>query len=307
MTLGIKVGPQRQSFIDLEQTNAPFAEVWFNVSRADDYSELFDELKRRKMQVGLHFWGALADGTWTNLAYPDTALINESLAMIQKTIDIAAQNVFQYVNIHPGCAARVGIDFDATRMELQSAPIPFEQATPLFVENARKLHRYSQDRGIVFTVETVPSRVVVGWYDDAARNDPEKIMNVYELPVESVEAAAHAGLWVANDFGHTAAITSDDPGKIWQHLREKTRTMAAQTRLIHLGFLTPPFNGTDFHNTLNNPLLDTNQAIPNKKQMPELLKLFKNRDDVWILTEPNGHHAENFFLAQNILGEAYQA
>ena len=29
-----------------------------------------------------------------------------------KTIDIAAQHNFQYVNIHPGCAARVGIDFE---------------------------------------------------------------------------------------------------------------------------------------------------------------------------------------------------
>lgn len=303
MILGIKVGPQRQSFLYLEQTNAPFAEVWFNVSRADEYTELFDELKRRKMQVGLHFWGALADGTWTNLAYQDATLINESLAMIQKTIDIAAQNAFQYVNIHPGCAARVGIDFDATCMELRSAPIPFEQATLLFVENARKLHQYSRDRGVVFTVETVPSRVVIGWYDDAARNDPKKIMNVYELPVESVEAAAHAGLWVANDFGHTAAIPSERPEDIWFHLREKTRAMAAQTRLIHLGFLTPPFNGTDFHNTLSNPLMDTNQAIPNKKQMLELLKLFKNRGDVWILTEPNGRHVENYFLAQKILAQ----
>lgn len=306
MTLGIKVGPHKQSFLDLAFTRAPFAEVWFNINRADDYNELFDELKRRKMQVGLHFWGALEDGTWTNIAYPDTNLIRESVSMIKKTIDIATSHGFDYVNIHPGCAARVGIDFDANRMDLRSAPIPLEQAIPLFVENALTLHRYAQERDIVFTVETVPSRVVIDWYDDVARNDPDKIMNVYELPIEAIEAAAKAGLWVANDFGHTAAIAADDRQTIVQHLREKTLQLATRTRLIHLGFLIPPFNGTDFHNVLDNPLLETNQSVPNKIQMLELLKLFQSRDDIWILTEPNSRHTENYFLAQKILEEALQ-
>lgn len=124
MTLGIKVGPDKQSFLDVAQTNAPFTEVWFNIARADEYTELFGELKRRKMQVGLHFWGALPDGTRTNIAYPDPYLINESLSMMKKTIDIAAYHQFQYVNIHPGCAARVGIDFDTKRMDLRSIPMP---------------------------------------------------------------------------------------------------------------------------------------------------------------------------------------
>ncbi len=304
MTLGIKVGPQKQSFIDLAQTNAPFAEVWFNISRADDYAELFAELKRRRMRVGLHFWGALPDGTWTNLSYPDAHLVESSMSLIRQTIDIAARHNFQYVNIHPGCAARVGIDFDATRMELRSAPIPFTHAIPLFVENATKLHEYARDRGIVFTVETVPSRVVIGWYDDAARNDPTKIMNVYELPVEAIEAAAKAGIWVANDFNHTAAIVQSDPKALWRHLWDKTVALVPRTRLIHLGFLTPPFNGTDFHNTLDNPILDTNQSVPNKTQMMELLRLFNDRDDVWVLTEPKDNHTKNYFLAQKILEEA---
>ncbi|MEK7141515.1 MAG: hypothetical protein AAB800_03150 [Patescibacteria group bacterium] len=304
MTLGIKVGLQKQSFLDLSQTQAPFAEVWFNVSQSDDYGDLFDELKRRKCQVGLHFWGALPDGTWTNIAYPDTNLISESLAMIKKTIDIAAQHNFQYVNIHPGCAARVGIDFEKTRMDLRSAPIPFEQSIPLFIENALELHNYARARGVIFTVETLPSRVVKGWYDHEARVNPTMIMNVYELPIEALEAASAVGLWIANDFGHTAAIPSNNLIDLWKHLKAKTITLAPQTRLIHLGFVTPPFNGTDIHNMLDPKLLDSDDAMPNKKQMIELLKIFKNRDDVWILTEPNGGHTENYFLAQKILVEA---
>lgn len=306
MTLGIKVGPQRQSFIDLEQTNAPFAEVWFNISKVDDYSALFDELKRRKMQIGLHFWGALADGTWTNIAYPDRHLINESLTLMKQTVDIAERHAFQYVNIHPGCAARVGIDFEGNSQDLRSDPVPFEQSIPIFVENARVLHDYAKTRGVVFTVETVPSRVVNGWYDDAARQDPNNIINVYELPVDAIVAAARAGLWVANDFSHTAAITKNNRGVLWRYLREKTLALAGRTRLVHLGFLTPPFNGTDFHNALDNPLLDTDQTVPNKKEMIELLRLFRGRDDIWLLTEPNGRHIENYFLAQKILTEALQ-
>ena len=47
MTLGIKIGLQKQSFLDLTQTQAPFAEVWFNVSQTDEYTALFDKLKER--------------------------------------------------------------------------------------------------------------------------------------------------------------------------------------------------------------------------------------------------------------------
>ena len=75
MILGIKVGPQRQSFLDLEQTNAPFAEVWFDINRASEYESLFGEMKRRQMQVGLHFWGVLENNIMVNFGYPDKTII----------------------------------------------------------------------------------------------------------------------------------------------------------------------------------------------------------------------------------------
>ncbi len=304
MILGIKVGLQKQSFLDITQTNAPFAEVWFNVSQMDDYTELFDTLKARRMQVGLHYWGALEDGTWTNIAYPDTELINRSVSMMQTAIDTASRHGFQYVNIHPGCAARVGIDFDRHRMDLRSAPVPWDQSIPIFLENAKKLNDYACERNVVFTVETLPSRVVKGWYDTAARANPAMIMNVYELPIEALEQAAADGLWIANDFCHTAAIPSSDPSALWQYLKSKTIALAPQTRLIHLGFVTAPFNGTDIHNMLDPTVLNSDSAMPNKLQMIELLRLFQNRDDIWILTEPKDRHVENYFLAKKILEEA---
>src|SRR3989344_5773564 len=107
MILGIKVGPNKNSFLDLELTGAPFAEVWFNINRADEYTELFAELKRRKMQVGLHFWGILDGGISASFGYPDQFVLDNSAALVKETIDIAARNTFQYVNIHPGSRAIV--------------------------------------------------------------------------------------------------------------------------------------------------------------------------------------------------------
>lgn len=303
MTLGIKVGPQRQSFLDLRETNAPFAEVWFNIARTDEYNELFDELKRRKMQVGLHFWGVLDGGISPGFGYPDSSILKGSSDVIKKTIDIAAANIFQYVNIHPGSRAVVKMDLERMDYPYVSDPIPLPQAQDLFLEEVTKLHQYARDRNIVLTVETV-SRLLqkTDWYNPESRLKP---MDIYQLPVASVQAAADRGIAVANDFVHTATDpASDNPQNIWKFLYSTTQTLAPATRLIHLGFLVPPYNGTDNHDTLENSMLTTDQALPNRHQMIQLLKCFKNRDDVWILVEPNGHHAENFRLAQKILGEA---
>lgn len=303
MTLGIKVGPNKQSFVDLAQTNAPFAEVWFNIARADEYTELFDELKRRKAQVGLHFWGVLDGGISAGFGYLDQSILKDSADLVKKTIDIAAANKFQYVNIHPGNRAIVKMDLDRMDYPYVSDPIPLPQAQDIFLKEVTDLHQYAKDRSVVLTVETV-SRLVVktNWYNPASRLKP---LDIYQLPVASIQAAGDHGIAVANDFVHTATDPiSDNPQDIWKFLYSTTQTLAPATRLIHLGFLVPPYNGTDNHDSLDNPVLDTDQALPNKRQMIELLKLFQNRDDVWILVEPNGRHGENYFLAQKILDEA---
>lgn len=305
MTLGIKVGPRRQSFLDLEQTNAPFAEVWFNINRADDYTSLFAELKHRRMQVGLHFWGQLEDGTSPGFGYPDKQILTASSGLVKQTVDRAAQEGFQYVNIHPGSRAIVKIDLDRMDYPYVSESIPLSRAGPIFLAEMVKLNEYAASKGILLTVETVCRRVQkTDWYKPESRLAP---IDIYQLPVASIRAAADRGVAVANDFVHTATDpVSDNPKNIWEFLYRTTKSLAGATRLIHLGFLVPPYNGTDYHDTLENPALETDQTLPNKQQMVELLRLFKNRDDVWILTEPDGRHAENFLLAQNILAEAFQ-
>lgn len=300
MTLGIKVGLNRQSFLDLEQTNAPFVEVWFNINRAGEYSELFAELRRRRCEVGLHFWGQLPDGTSPGFGYPDNQILNASSNVVKQTIDVAARNAFQYVNIHPGSRAIVKIDLDRQDYPYVSAPAPLDQAQQVFLEHVSALNAYAKDRGVLLTVETVCRRVQkTDWYNSASRLKP---IDIFQLPVASIQAAAERGVAIANDFAHTATDPeTHDPKRIWQFLLRTTQTLAPSTRLIHVGFLVPPYNGTDFHDTLENPLLETNDALPNERQMIELLNLFKNRDDVWILVEPSSRHAQNYALAQKIL------
>lgn len=303
--LGIKVGPQQDSFSDLDATKAPFCEVWYNATKPDDYTELFDGLKKRAIETGLHYWGALSDGTWTNFAYPDAELITTTLDLMKHTIDTAARHNCVYVNIHPGTAAKVHIDFEAQAFKLLSEPVPMHEAQALFLEHAHALHDYATKRGIILTIETVPLMDMNGWYDGpSGRDNP---MNIHELPVSTHMEAASQGLWIANDFCHSAANTiTDRADAVWTDLHALTKTLAAQTRLIHLGFIVPPYNGCDFHDHLDNPLLDTNQAIPNKQQMIELLKLFKHRTDMWMLVEPVADHVKNYHLAQKILETSQQ-
>jgi hypothetical protein len=111
--------------------------------------------------------------------------------------------------------------------------------------------------------------------------------------------------WFANDFGHTAAnCVSDSTKDIWAMLYDVSKTYASKTKLIHIGFLAPPFNGTDFHDHMDNPLLETNQAVPNNQQLIDLFKLFPDRDDVYALVEPMNDHVKNFFLAKTLLEQA---
>lgn len=303
MKLGIKVGPKQDSFIDLDRSGAPFCEVWYDATKPDDYTELFDGLKKRHIETGLHYWGALPDGTWTNLAYPDTNLIDQTLRLMKQTIDAAARHKFVYVNIHPGTAAKVQIDFQAQAFKLLSEPVLMNQAQTLFLEHAHALHDYATRQGVVLTVETVPLMDMNGWYNGASGRDNP--IDIYELPVSTHIKAASQGLWIANDFCHSAANTiTDRADAVWTALHALTKTLAPQTRLIHLGFIVPPYNGCDFHDHLDNPLLDTDTAIPNKKQMIELLKLFATRDDMWMLVEPVSDHVKNYHLAHELLETA---
>jgi hypothetical protein len=163
----------------------------------------------------------------------------------------------------------------------------------------RQLTLYAKQKNVLLTVETTPIRLPIGSVHDTGNRRQVQDVAEYsycDLPLSMLNFA------LANDFGHTAAnYISEDPKPVWDFLFQKTIAYAPKTRLLHLGYIVPPYNGSDFHDQLDNPLFDSVQAIPNKNQIMELMKLFKNRDDVYALAEPNGQHPKNYFLAKKLL------
>jgi sugar phosphate isomerase/epimerase len=302
MKLGIKVNADDEASARLSGANPALAEVWFNVNEKERYDALFDKLAQRGCDVGLHFWGICSGHIAPNIAHPDRRNLKESLDLMRQTIDIAAAHTFSYVNIHPGAAALSKVNYDTQRFDLASDPIDMDRAIAICVKNAVALHDYAAGKHVVLTVETVPSRITDGWYQPDARANAK---NIYELPMEAIIAIARAGVAIANDFSHTAAtVISDDPGAVWTFVQGATKLLAPQTRLLHIGYVIPPYNGSDVHDTLDNPIFHSAQAIPNKQQMIELLQLFAGRDDVWALAEPRKDHVKNYLLAKKLLDEA---
>lgn len=302
MKLGMKVSLEPNSALEITAAHPAFAEVWFNATKIDEYDNLFAFMKRQPMEVGLHYWGALPNGLLTNIAYPDPGMTKPSLALMRATIDIAAQNHFAYVNIHTDMRILLNVNFNTMNVSVASEPVGIDVCRRTYEENVGLLKKHAENRGVVLTVETVPQRDTVSW---STNRDRSKVVNLYQLPIDIQINLASRGYAIANDFAHTACnMISDDRDAIWRFLYTTTKTLAPATRLIHFGYIVPPYNGVDNHDMLDNPVLDTPTAIPNKKQMIELLQVFKNRPDVWILVEPKTDHVKNYFLARGILENA---
>lgn len=300
MKLGIKVGPQQSSIDDLNTTNPDMCEVWFDVNRTDEYATIFTKLKTMHIDVGLHFWGVLPDNTWANIAYPDSQLNDTSYRLIEQTIEIAASHGFSYVNIHPSSRAQINLDLKTYIFSVIKPPVDEKIAIENFLKYSIRLSERAKQLGVILTVETVPARVKNNYWVNP--DDRSNVINVFELGLDSIRAAAHAGIAIANDFCHTASSYIDsDRTRIWKQVLQTTTDLAPQTKLLHLGFLIPPYNGTDFHGDLDHPAFETTEAIPNIPEFITLLKMFINRPDVWALVEPKSDHIKNYNLAKKLI------
>lgn len=298
MKLGIKTGPDNPYKQDIESTHPAMVELWYNASKPDDYTELFSYLKTQHLDIGLHFWGIVPGNKLTNLSYPDPVISKLSYTLVKQTIDVAARHGCAYVNIHPDLLILLQVDFDSMAIKQVSDPTDEPEAIRVFIQRVSELHEYAQTLGVKLTVETVPMRDAPTWNPD---RDRTRVINIHQMPIQLHHDLARRSLYIANDFCHTACnMRSDDPQAVSEFLFSETKLLAPHTKLIHLGYVIPPFNGVDFHDSLDHPQFNTD-AVPNKKQTIELLKLFKNRDDVWILVEPKSDHVKNFFLAQELI------
>lgn len=292
MKLGIKVAPGNAWQQDIEATRPAMVEIWYNAGHPELYTELFAYLADKPIAVGLHFWGATPDGY----------LAGSGSELLKAAIDTASRRHCVYVNIHPDLKSALQVNLTTMDIRVASETADETLVRNTFIEHIKVLNDYAAKKQVLLTVETVPQRDTSSWLPD---RDRTRVIDIHQLPLDVCIELSRQGVAVANDFCHTACnMISEDRDIIWNFLEQTTRMLAPATRLIHLGFLVPPYNGVDFHDQLDNPVFETPAAIPSKNEMVKLLNLFTKRDDVFILVEPKNDHVKNYFLARNLLEEA---
>lgn len=286
MILGLKTGPK--NFEDAKRTvlddGATMCELWYDIHKQDDYHDIITWLEEQNVSIALHHWGVAQGKYKTNLTTNHQGVRSDTVQQIQETIDIASTlSNPAYVNAHPG-----GRYLETTNLEtgeqalVPDAYTPPEEADSIFFESVEYLQEYADSRGVLLTLETLPgSEAPI----PGARTEAYVPDNV---PLATMERMRDVGGFLANDLTHTAgqlAMESNTLTSMWEKLYAFTKQTADMTRLLHINTVTPPYNGTDSHHGITEHDF-VGDEFPSRDQLKKILSLFKNRDDVFVLTEP---------------------
>lgn len=304
MKLGFKTGPKNWESEGqaLAGSGAEACEVWFDVGREEEYGEMLAELTDKDVAIGLHHWGLVQGKYKTNLATQVDHIRWETIDQIKRTIDIGRSLDCTYVNVHPGARWLEELSFTPWRQKIVAgSETPPEESRELFLTAVEELQTYARDREVLLTVETLPALEVKDGHERR-----EHVYNPESVPLDILEEMATSGGWLANDITHTAGqlmIKSTDTVAIWRELLAFTKRLAAQTKLLHMNTVMPPFNGTDSHDGVTDGDFERG-AWPNRDQIKELLRIFTGREDVFVIPEPQeGTARENFEALQMIYQE----
>lgn len=301
MKVGLKVGPQNWQAV-LTQVSPECCEVWFRLDWKNQYQELFATLQEKNIPFGLHFWAMLEGNIEPNIAYPHANMAEQAAELMRQNIEIAAAVGAHYVNIHPGGLRVKKTDLDSGTVEIAQLPeIDESTALQTLLTYLPQLHSFAKDKGVLFLVETLPQKDPSNIHDYQARLNPVDVKAVSaKISLELVKN----GLSITNDFSHTAmGFGESDPEVLWHKLLNFTQQTAYATRLLHINTIAPPLNGTDSHD--GNTEADFAKGnFPSRSQVLELLSLFKNRDDVWAIPEPQiATMIENYRALQTLIAE----
>lgn len=298
--LGIKVGEDLDDIKRLEQTNPSCCEVRFILERKELFSPVLKYAQEHNIQTNFHHWASF-DGILANVAHPGK-FGEDSVQTVKDTIDIASYNKGGYIVYHTGTTRQNKVDHKVGRI------IPLEKvasetdAIKIFIERALKLYDYAKNKDIQLLLETTPMFDASVWMSREGRLNP---LSIGKLPMSVVDTLAKDNVGIANDFEHTASnYPNFSHSKTFDFLYNKTKQLLLQTRLLHLGYLIPPYNGTDYHGDLSDPEFQTDTALPNENEMLKLFRLFKNHDKLWIIPEPQRDHVGSYKKAGSLLCQA---
>lgn len=281
-----------------------FVEIYFRVDKIPQYSLMFEFLQQNNIKNGLHFWGVLKSGIEPNLLSRHKWISNQSVMLIQKAIKVATAQKSVYVNVHPGALKERILNLDSQNFEMAKMPeTSFEEGRENLLLNAKRLKQISEKYGVLLTFETLPTNCPKNWLNP---HGGENFLVAKQCPIEFFADLVREGYSVANDFGHTAASVDLEQEATDQKLSQQqkreivlkhlffwTHKMALNTRLIHSNLTLPPFDGVDVHLGLQEEDFKKD-SLPNKKELIELLTVFRDRDDVYVLNEPENEHVENY-------------
>ncbi len=305
MTVGFKTGPRNwaEGQRIVTEFGARMCEVWCRADQTEQYTEPLAWFHKRRVTIGLHFWGLCAGNVLPNVATNHADVRTESIQQVKRTVDFAQRTGCVYVNIHPGAQYLENIIFEPLTFSLlDSAATPRATAERLMAEAAHELHEYAAARGVALTIETI-TRFMKRRPLTADRHD---LYDPGTMPLPFFQQLAQHGMHIANDITHTAAalpLTNPARDELWQGVWDFTQSVAQQTRLLHVNTLTPPYNGTDSHDGVT--ASDWRRGVfPNRSQMITLLALFAGRPEVFAVPEPWRDMAGNFQALLGLCAEA---
>lgn len=303
MQLGFKTGPRTWDIAKkiVEEDKAKLCEVWFQIDKADEYSEMTHWLTQAGVQIGLHHWGIAPGNIKTNLMTNNTAVRQATIRQVKHTLDIGAAIKAVYVNTHPGALSLEKIDFAAHSQSLvPNSVTPGKEARQRLLEGAQELSAYAREKGVILTIETLPG----------AENEHYEVRDKWYDPgnatLTDLETLAQAGIFIANDITHTTsaiARTNANPNYMWAEFLQFVERTQSQTKIIHLNTMIPPFDGTDTHNGFLEEDVQAG-AWPTREKLIEFLSLFKDRNDVFTIPEPQQKMQENYRALQNLVIQA---
>jgi len=300
MKVGIKVGFQDGIHI-LKQSQAEYCEVWFRLDWEEKYYPLFEYLNKNKIAFGLHFWAMVNGKYFPSLLNRNKNIAQETFVLIKQTIDIAYKWQAKYVNFHPESYRLMLLNLDKSTMKVvdENEPIDRDKSFQQLTYFLGKIKNYSEKKGIVSFIETVPKYSPSDYKDlELGRGKPQLSEG---LETEKYYQLAKLGHPICLDIAHTAdQLIIQDREKLFNYLYKSAEKMIAAIGLLHINTIMPPFNGVDSHDGVLEE--DFKKGVfPNKIQLIKLMSLFKNTN-VWLIPEPPlGKMVANYYALKEII------
>jgi len=299
MQLGIKIGPDNWHE-RLEKSQATLCEVWFRIDWLEKYREMFSYLSKNKIKTGLHFWGVINNNIFPQLLSHDDSIRKESIDLFKRTIDIAGENNFYYINAHPEARELFRLIFPDGKVELLNQKTSDSDAQKYLLESTQILTEYGKKKNVLFILETVPRLVPAVWWGEEKNFS---LINTGTVPSSWLLPLGQSGIAINFDIGHTMSESiSPDPQIQIKELKERLIPLAPYVKLIHLTTTIPPYDrGVDTHNGFETTDYEQG-AIPSLEDLKDIISLVSHHNpDLLLIPEPETHHLENYKILQNVL------